>query len=373
MSIGLALEGKLHNELTSGGPPAAVDSQLGDLNQALAAQNMCGLWSRHLSPQPVPKTRAYLWSWKNVEPLIQRAADTLRLGSGSGSDGARRALQFCNPGLPAGTTPTIFGAYQYLNPGETAPAHRHTPAAIRFMMSGGSVFTTVDGDACEMAPGDLVLTPAWSWHDHTSYGDQPALWFDGIDAPLIAALDTFFVEEHPAGMQPIIGHGVSEKRFGASGLRDVATQTVTAGSSSLMRYPYAEVDRMLESIHGARGGSISSVEYLNPTNGGPAIARMTCQMSRLYPEGATVPRRQTGGQIFVVFRGRGASVIGGVQFAWAKGDVFVVPSWVPVEHQATETADLFIVSDRATLETLDLYRSEELTQPQQVTGSFSQP
>jgi gentisate 1,2-dioxygenase len=47
-------------------------------------------------------------------------------------------------------------------------------------------------------------------------------------------------------------------------------------------------------------------------------------------------------QIFVVHRGTGHSVIGGQRFAWASGDMFVVPSWSAVEHHAEQTADVFV-------------------------------
>ena len=71
--------------------------------------------------------------------------------------GDRRVLALANPGL-AGlpyTSSTLWGAIQYLGPGEAAPAHRHTPSAIRFVMVGSGVYTTVNGDACDMEPGDL--------------------------------------------------------------------------------------------------------------------------------------------------------------------------------------------------------------------------
>jgi gentisate 1,2-dioxygenase len=44
-----------------------------------------------------------------------------------------------------------------------------------------------------MAPGDLVLTPSWTWHDHGSESAEPVIWMDGLDVPLIQSLYTAVV------------------------------------------------------------------------------------------------------------------------------------------------------------------------------------
>jgi len=31
-----------------------------------------------------------------------------------------------------------------------------------------------------MYPGDLVLTPNWTWHDHANDTDEPMIWLDGL-------------------------------------------------------------------------------------------------------------------------------------------------------------------------------------------------
>ena len=80
-------------------------------------------------------------------------------------------------------------------------------------------------------------------------------------------------------------------------------------------------------------------------------------------------RRKTGNSIFVVFRGEGRSVISGQSFGWSRGDMFVVPSWYPVDHEAATGGDLFEVSDEAALRALALFREERLG-PQPVTSEF---
>ena len=54
---------------------------------------------------------------------------------------------------------------QIVMPGEIARAHRHSAAALRLIIEGRGGYTVVNGKRVPMFPGDLVLTPNWSWHD----------------------------------------------------------------------------------------------------------------------------------------------------------------------------------------------------------------
>ena len=156
--------------------------------------------------EPPPKTVPFLWKWENVEPLVQRSGEVVT----PDRDVERRILRLANPGLPYGTTHTITCALQLLLPGECAPAHRHTPTAIRWVLEGEGVYTTVEGDKCYMERGDLILTPSWTWHDHNSEGVSRMVWLDGLDVPLVQNLDASFFEQYPEDQQPVIGVG----RFG---------------------------------------------------------------------------------------------------------------------------------------------------------------
>jgi gentisate 1,2-dioxygenase len=337
---------------------------------ALAARDLQPLWkiARQLMPDvPLPTTRAWLWKWDDVLPLARRAGELITLERG----GDRRVLALANPGLRGlpFTSTTLWGALQYLGPHESAPAHRHTPSAIRFVLTGRGVYTTVNGDACEMEPGDLVLTPIWNWHDHNNRGDEPMVWFDGLDLPLLTTLESIFFENHPAQLQPVDAHNLSEQRFAGVGLREIGASASPA-HSPLLRYRWGETERTLEALHHTRGGSLVSLEFVNPLTGAPAVSTFACEMHRLYPGARTPTRRKTGSSVSVVFQGHGDSVIDGVRFAWGPGDIFVTPSWARVDHEARERADLFAISDRPVLQALHLYREEELAEPQETCGTF---
>ncbi len=352
-------------------PSNTVEVGYDEFCGALAARDLQPLWkiAKQLMPDvPLPTTQPWLWKWDDILPLAKRAGEIITLDRG----GERRVLAFANPGLKGlpFTSTTLWGAIQYLGPRESAPAHRHSPSAIRFVMTGSGVYTTVNGDAVQMEPGDLVLTPNWNWHDHNNSGDAPMVWFDGLDLPLVTTLESIFFEPHPELVQPVEGHNLSERTFTGVGLREVGAAS-PAAHSPLLRYRRDETDRMLEALHQARGGPIASLEYINPVTGAPAVATFACEMHRIYPGARTASRRKTGSSVYVVFQGTGRSVIGGQLFEWGPGDVFVTPSWAAVDHEADETADLFTVSDRPVLEALHLYREAPLPAPQEIVGRFA--
>ena len=201
---------------------------------------------------PLPTTRPWLWKWDEVLPLARRAGEIITLERG----GDRRVLAFANPGLhglPFTSTTTLWGAIQYLGPHESAHAHRHTPSAIRFVMTGSGAYTTVNGDACQMEAGDLVLTPIWNWHDHNNDGNEPMVWFDGLDLPLMTSLESIFFENHPQQLQPVEGHNLSERAFTGVGLREMGAPAPEA-HSPLLRYRWDVTDGLSNSLHAARGG-----------------------------------------------------------------------------------------------------------------------
>jgi gentisate 1,2-dioxygenase len=337
---------------------------------ALAAHDLKPLWkiARQLMPEvPLATTEAWLWKWDHTLPLAKRAGELITIERG----GDRRVLALANPGLKGlpFTSTTLWAALQYLGPRESAPAHRHTPSAIRFVLSGSGVYTTVNGDACDMEPGDLILTPNWNWHDHNNQSDKPMIWFDGLDLPLLTTLESIFFENYPDQLQPVESHNRSEQGFVGVGLRELGVSSPVA-HSPLLRYRWEETERTLEALHQARGGSMSSLEFVNPLTGSPVVSTFACEMHRIYSGERTSTRRKTGSSVYVVFQGSGYTVINDIRFEWEPGDIFVTPSWASVYHEASERADLFAISDRPVLQALHLYREEELAVRPEISGTF---
>ena len=163
---------------------------------------MGALWAVYrnvLTPEPRQREVPYLWPWSVVRPHLLRAGELI-----SAAEAERRALMLLNPGNPGGigATATLYAAAQLILPGESARAHRHSAAALRFIIEGRGAFTCVEGEKILMSPGDLVLTPAMVWHDHGNDADQPVMWLDGLDIPLVGSINCTFLEEFQTQTQP---------------------------------------------------------------------------------------------------------------------------------------------------------------------------
>ncbi|GAA4498055.1 gentisate 1,2-dioxygenase [Actinoallomurus oryzae] len=359
--------------MTTDATATGTDRELDTFYRDVDAAGLTPLWTiteELLTPVPRPKAVPWLWPARTYRPLAERAIGLIPIERG----GERRVLSLRNPGL--GGRPyaagTLWGAVQCLGPHETAPAHRHTPGAIRFVIEGDGVFTTVNGDACDMHPGDLVLTPGWAWHDHSNPSDGTMFWFDGLDLPMIEALDGVFFEPHPDLNQPVEGpHNRSEAVTGPRFADAPVTGELDPEPSPLLVYRWADTAAELDRRAEARpDDSEVELEYVNPRSGASVLPTLACGMHRVIAGRSTAPLRRAGNQVRVVHRGHGHSVIDGRRFDWGPGDMFVVPSWAAAEHHAAETADMFTISDSPVLRALGIYREQRLPAPQQVTSVF---
>jgi gentisate 1,2-dioxygenase len=332
------------------------------------------LWTQaaDLMPsQPRPRAVPWLWRWAQMLALAARAGRAVPIERG----GERRALAMANPGLGGRpfATATLWGAMQYLNAGESAPAHRHSPAAVRFVLQGSGVWTTVNGEPCPMDHGDLVLTPSMAWHEHHSGSSEPMIWFDGLDLGLVDVLDAIFFEnapveyldQTPAG--PDAGGGRrSTAVYGHPGLLPDAGEE-SDRHSPLMVYRREHTDRALAQLMATAGGGEAEVRFVDPRNGKDALPSMRCAMRRLAAGHRTRTRRAVGSSVVVVFSGHGRTVVAGTRFDWGPGDTLALPSWCAVDHEADETVDLFVLSDAPVLEALRLDRTEVLEQAQETS------
>ena len=171
--------------------------------QRLAELSTLPFWQREEFTEPAGPERGHVWHWHDVYPELARS----RQFAADASDLQRRALILRNPGLTApaaGATPTIAAAYQMLFPGEKAPVHAHSISAIRFGLAGSGARMIIDGDRVPMEPGDLILTPGWSWHGHVHPGgDEPVVWMDGLDVPFVLGLRAGFIRDDPYSGNPL--------------------------------------------------------------------------------------------------------------------------------------------------------------------------
>jgi gentisate 1,2-dioxygenase len=334
--------------------------------EALQPFSLAPLWTRYhqmLTPTPRGKARPYLWRYADLRPHLLRAGELI-----STREAERRVLMLLNPGLDgaAAATSTLFAGMQLILPGEIARAHRHSPAAIRVIVEGHGAYTAVDGERCFMEPGDLILTPPWSWHDHGNDTAAPMIWLDGLDLPLVGALDAIFTEYAPTEQYGITKpDDVSTRLYHQPGLRP-ASERGSGRSSPLLSYKWTRTAAALAALPASATTLYDDLllEYTNPYTGGSVLPTMGCTAQLLRPGVRTRAHRHASSSVYLVIQGQGYSIIEGQRFAWEPGDVFAIPSWACHEHanrSDTEAAALFAFTDAPVMHALGLYREEAYT------------
>lgn len=322
-----------------------------------AALDLPGAKSESLIQPKREEVQPYHWRWHDIERFFERSTVFLTPGEAGGE---RRIFRLANPGISDKTvTLTMSVSVQYLLPREVAPAHRHTPCAIRFFLKGRGAYTTVEGDKCVMEPGDLVLTPPMMWHDHGNEGNEPVIWIDALDFPLVRYLDAVVYEHHHGARQDVsTASGVSERRYVSPGLRPAEKPK----EYPLLHYRWTRTYQALCGLAEVDASPFDDValEYVNPDTGGSVFPTMACWIQMIRPGVRTKAHRQTSSAVYHVFAGRGYSVVAGKRFEWGQGDFFVVPPWTWHEHAnpTGEPAILFSVQDIPALRALGLYREQ---------------
>jgi gentisate 1,2-dioxygenase len=332
--------------------------------EALARQRLSPLWEslHNLVPkQPQPQAQPAIWKYAQVRDLVMQAGQVI-----SAEEAVRRVLVLENPGLPgkSSMTPSLYAGLQLILPGEIAPSHRHTQSALRFIVEGRGAWTAVDGERTTMQPGDFIITPSWTWHDHgnpaVEDGGEPVVWLDGLDIPLVASLDAGFAENYPEATQPVLRpEGDSFARFGYNMVP--VRHRATDPTSPIFSYPYERSREALDKLY--RNEALDAwdgvkLRYVNPATGGwpmPTIATFMQYLPAGF-QGRTY--RSTDATVYCVVEGRGSVRIGEASFSFDAHDVFVAPSWQPVELAAESECVLFSYSDRPVLSALNLLREE---------------
>lgn len=346
---------------------------LNELYNDFDSENLAPLWTElgTLMPQaPTPKAVPFVWKWRTLYPLAQRAGELIPVGRG----GERRAIALRNPGLGGApfATPTLWAAIQYLGPKETAPEHRHAQNAFRFVVEGEGVWTVVNGDPVAMCRGDFLLTPGWHFHGHHNETEHPMAWIDGLDIPFVHYADTGFFEFGDDGVSdestPHISR--SERLWGHAGLRPLVGMRTTA-SSPIAAYRWENTDAALreqlaledEGYPATTEPGHAGVRYTNPTNGGDVLPTIRAEFHRLRQRTRTRRRRDVGSTVYQVFDGSGRFSLGDQECAVEKGDLIVVPSWTEYSVTADTELDLFSFSDAPIIERLNFQRTEISTEP----------
>jgi gentisate 1,2-dioxygenase len=306
-----------------------------DFYRRIGKLNAAPLWevlSEIVGSQPHPASVPALWRYDELRPFLMESGQLI-----TAREAERRVLMLENPGYPGASriAQSIYAGLQLVLPGEYTNSHRHAATALRFIIEGAGAYTAVDGERVSMHPGDLILTPHWTFHDHGNPGDSPVVWLDGLDIPLVNFFDSSFAEHLP----------------------DEATQPSVESETSAFAFRYAPARAALaqvDSLHPCHG---AKREYTK-ADGASVTQTLGAWLQRLPAGFRGAPYRSTDSTVYCVAEGRGCSRVGDQLLEWSERDIFVVPSWCSVSHEASEESVLFSFSDRPAQMALGLWREQ---------------
>ena len=325
------------------------------------------------------KAAPHRWRWHEIGSYLDRIAEIARTADVGPIEFAdRQQFLLVNPGLGGRlqVAATIRCAVSIYNPGDVAPVHMHTPNASRTILSENGGYTTIEGERCEAARGDLILTPNGAWHDHGNDGATPVVWADILDFPLMEFLDCVWIDEQFPGeragnaraQKPALATGYSERLYGEGGILPGFVshrRGIGHDTSPVFHYRGTQIREALDALRGEVGDPYEGItlRFVNPATGAPVFPTLDYSAQLLRPGEATQWKRETANCFYIVLAGEGTTEIGGPSFDWAENDLFVVPNFLWRRHinRGPDDAVLYLCSDRPLLEKIGQYRAQGRT------------
>lgn len=319
-----------------------------DYREALTQHNLVPLWPslRGVLPpgKPQPRTRATHWPYEALRALLLKAGELTPIEKAE-----RRVLVLANPGHGLDKMQASAAMYlgmQLLLPGEWAPSHRHTPNAVRMVVEGEGAWSTVDGEKCAMKRGDLILTPTGLWHEHGHDGNEPVIWLDVLDLPLVYYMEASY---HVDGGRQAVAPQHGERAYARGGLVPTPVFERSRKAYPMLRYPWADARAALESLAADQPGlDAVQVTYTNPETGGHAENILGFYALMLRPgQTLTLPVRSPA-SVFHVIEGGATVQVEDQHFTLATADTCCAPGYTAVtlaNASADAPAFLFIADE----------------------------
>ena len=322
-----------------------------DYLEALRALNLVPLWPslRAVLPpgKPRPNTRPIFWSYAALRPLLMRAGELTPMAKAE-----RRVLVLANPGHGLDNMKASAAMYlgmQLLLPGEWAPSHRHTPNAVRMIVEGEGAYTTVDGEKCPMGRGDLILTPTGLWHEHGHDGDQPVVWLDVLDLPLVYYLEASYAVE---GRRQAVKPGRGDQGYASGGIVPTPVFARTDKAYPMLRYPWAQARAALLALAADRPElDAVQVSYVNPETGADAQNILGYYAMMLRPAQTLRLPVRSPASVFHLIEGAVAADIEDQHFTLAAADTCCAPGYtaVTLHNRLAEQPSFVFIADETPL------------------------
>ena len=314
-----------------------------DYRDALTRQNLVPLWPnlRAVLPpgKPQPKTRPTYWSYEALRPLLLKAGELTPMEKAE-----RRVLVLANPGHGLANMQASAAMYlgmQLLLPGEWAPAHRHSPNAVRVIVEGESAYTTVNGEKCMMQRGDLILTPSWQWHEHGHEGDKPVVWLDILDLPLVYYMEASYHVDGPR--QPVLPVR-GDLTYAHGGIVPSMSFERDDKPYPMLRYPWSEARAALVGLADHQPDvAMLQITYVNPESGRDAQNILGYYAQMLRPNQTLELPVRSPAMVFHLIEGSVDVKIEGERFTLAEADTCCAPGYSAVAlHNRSASAPAFL-------------------------------
>jgi gentisate 1,2-dioxygenase len=329
--------------------------RLEDLPQSyrdeLRAQNLVPLWPslRGVLPPKVPtrQTQAVHWPYQPLKASLLKAGDLTPIEKAE-----RRVLVLANPGHTLEkmqASAAIYLGMQLLLPGEWAPSHRHTPNAVRMVVEGEGAWTTVDGERCPMSRGDLILTPTGLWHEHGHEGEDPVIWLDVLDLPLVYYMEASY---HINGDRQATKAGRGDLAFKRAGVAPSPVFQRAGQRYPMLRYPWVDTRAALISLsENDPGLEAVQVTYINPESGEDAENILGFYALMLRPgQTLNLPARSPA-CVFHLIEGSVAVAVSGQDFTLAEADTCCAPGYEPItlRNLSADAPSFVFIADESPL------------------------
>ncbi|WP_434660451.1 cupin domain-containing protein [Klebsiella sp. MISC125] len=354
-------------ESTAGRADVEDTPELVAYYQQLSELKTGALWTvaNKIEPwQPKSASVPVLWRYQDLREHVLRSVELV-----TPEKAGRRVIYLNNPGRQdvAAAVGWLYSGLQVMHPGEAASAHAHSSSALRFIMEGRGAYTIVDGHKMPLEANDFVLTPNGTWHEHGVEADGlQCIWQDGLDIPLVNAMEAGFYKVHPDMHQQVTAPVDDRVALWAAAALRPHNVGWDKPYSPLFKYQWQPTyEALCRAAKVSDGSPFDDVlmHYTNPVTGGHVMPTIGASMQRLRPGFVGKAHRHTGSFMYQVAKGKGYSIIDGQRFDWQERDIFCVPSWAFHEHvnlSQTDDACLFCFNDLPVMQSLSLYYEDAL-------------
>jgi len=244
--------------------------------------------------EPRTSSVPMLWKYNELRALVIKSSELV-----TPEQAGRRVVYLVNDNRKevSAAVGWLYTGIQVTKPGESTSAHRHKASALRFIMEGEGGYTVVDGNKILLEVNDFVITPNSAWHEHgVEEGGKTCIWQDGLDIPLVNALEAndYAVFD---GKQPLIKPiDFSPTMFGTAGLIP-ADFVWDKPYSPLFKYSWKNVyPALLEAEKVTNINEFDGIlmKFTNPLTGGDVMQTMGAAMQLLPAKFSGKSHQHTG-------------------------------------------------------------------------------